>query len=238
MALPYSGSTILNPVPAGTVASTSATSEFDIAITGAPEGGTFTLEVTVAGGTGAASTAAIAFDADAAAIQAAIEALADVGADEAPTTGTNPDFHLAFVGTLDGTAVTVTLDDNSLTGGTTPSVDVDAGTPAEPTTYVVLGSDPEAFHPQATGLENASRVGVVATVSAATGTAPTLDVVLEGSADGGYWFPICTVAQLNDEESAVAWMPAVNIVPPHVRVSSLVGGDASSFTYSVFILAS
>jgi hypothetical protein len=93
-----------------------------ITITGAPDGGTFTL--TYAGQT----TANIAYNASASAVQSALVALSNIGAEDVVCAG----------GPLPGTAVTVTFqgalaqtdvalmtaDDAGLTGGTSPEVAV------------------------------------------------------------------------------------------------------------------
>lgn len=93
-----------------------------VTITGGPTGGSFTLSY------GGQTTAAIAYNATAAAVQAALEALSTIGDDEVVCAG----------GPLPGTAVTVrftaglghqdiammTADGALLTGGTTPAVTV------------------------------------------------------------------------------------------------------------------
>jgi hypothetical protein len=88
-----------------------------VTIAGGPTGGTFSLNV------GTQETTAIAYNATAAAVKAALEALSNVAVGEVSVTG----------GPLPGTALTVTLDpdlpaltagDNNLTGGTTPTVTV------------------------------------------------------------------------------------------------------------------
>jgi hypothetical protein len=112
-----------------------------VTITGGPTGGTFTL--TLSGET----TAAIAYNATAADVRTALEALSNVGTGNVTTGG----------GPLPGTAVTVTFDGSlgnvaqmtatsSLTGGTSPAVTVATtteGTPIElaalPSGYVDLG---------------------------------------------------------------------------------------------------
>jgi hypothetical protein len=80
-------------------------------------GGTYTLSVTVDGGT-VRTTTALAFGANAAAIQAALVALANVGAGNATVTGASTPFTIAFTGALAGHAVAVTADSTSLTGNT------------------------------------------------------------------------------------------------------------------------
>ena len=91
----------------------------EVAITGAPTGGTFTITV---GGT---PTAAIPYNATAAQVQAALVASATVGAGNAIVTGgplPATSVKIAWVGALQGVSpgtVTVTP---TLTGGTTPAI--------------------------------------------------------------------------------------------------------------------
>jgi len=94
---------------------------YTIAVTGTPTGGTFTLAITANGTT--ESTAAIAYNADAATVQAAIIATAVVPAAAVTVTGTTTKT-ITFAGALTDEVVTLALDDNSLTGGSTPSVTV------------------------------------------------------------------------------------------------------------------
>lgn len=83
-----------------------------VTITGAPTGGTFTL--TLDGET----TAAIAYNASAATVQAAIEALSNV--DSVTVTGSGP-YVVTFGGNANVPQMTATA---SLTGGTSPNVTV------------------------------------------------------------------------------------------------------------------
>lgn len=83
---------------------------FTVEVTGTPTGGTYTLKVN---GT---ETAAIAYNANAADVESALDALPDV--DDVTVTGTTTKT-VVF-----GERVTMTLGTNSLTGGTTPSVTV------------------------------------------------------------------------------------------------------------------
>lgn len=91
-----------------------------IANSGSPTGGTYTLTVAV-DGAAAEPTAAIAFDATAAAVRTALEGV--VGAKNVTVTGTTTKT-ITFVGALTDAPVVVALGTNSLTGGTTPSVTV------------------------------------------------------------------------------------------------------------------
>jgi hypothetical protein len=93
-----------------------------IATTGNPTGGTFTLTVTVNAGT-PQTTASIAYNAGAAAIQSAIAALSNVGAGNVACTGgpLPTSVTATFQGALANTPVTITHTD-TLTGGTSPAV--------------------------------------------------------------------------------------------------------------------
>lgn len=86
-----------------------------VEITGSPTGGSYTL--TFDGQT----TASIPYNANAAAIQAALEALSNVAPGDIVVTGTGP-FTLTFGGEYDDTNVPQTTATASLTGGTTPGV--------------------------------------------------------------------------------------------------------------------
>jgi hypothetical protein len=91
-----------------------------LTVTGAPTGGTFTLSFD------GATTAAIAYNAAAATVQAALLALPSIGAGEVTVTGgAGGPWTVTFLGGLAGTNVAaITTDATSLTGGTTPNVTV------------------------------------------------------------------------------------------------------------------
>ena len=93
-----------------------------IAITGSPTGGTFTLTF------GGSPTTAIAWNAGADAVQAALEALATIGAGNVLVTGgpgTTSDYLVTFAGTLGGTdQPLLTASASGLTGGASPAVRV------------------------------------------------------------------------------------------------------------------
>lgn len=96
-----------------------------VTITGGPTGGTFTL--TLNGET----TAAIAFDATAATVRAALEALPSISAGDVAVTGAaGGPYTVTFGGTLAGTNVpAMTASGAGLTGGTTPGVTIATPTP-------------------------------------------------------------------------------------------------------------
>jgi hypothetical protein len=124
-----------------------------VTITGSPTGGSFTL--TYSGQT----TAAISWDATAATVDAALEALSNVGAGDVSVTGgpgPGTPWTVTFTGALAVTDVPQMTAASSLTGGTSPAVAVSTTTPgvtASPplsvtgTTRPVLSwtfSDPQA----------------------------------------------------------------------------------------------
>jgi hypothetical protein len=90
-------------------------------VTGSPTGGTYTLNITIDGV--AEETDAVAHNASAATVQAAILANDNVPAGAVTVTGTST-LTISFVGALTDVVVTVALGTNSLTGGSTPSVTV------------------------------------------------------------------------------------------------------------------
>lgn len=95
---------------------------YTVTVTGVPTGGTFSLAVTVGDGA-EQETAAIAFDADAAAIDAALSALDDIVTADVTVTGTTTKT-VVFGAALAGERIQMSLEDNGLTGGTAPSVTV------------------------------------------------------------------------------------------------------------------
>lgn len=105
--------------PAGTVLgriTTTADEAQTITINGSPTGGSFTLSFR------GETTDAIAHDADAAAIDAALEALSTIGAGNVAVTGSGP-FTATFGGSLaDEDLPLLVADGSSLTGGSDPAV--------------------------------------------------------------------------------------------------------------------
>lgn len=91
--------------------------------TGSPTGGDFKLTF------GGDETAAIAHNASAATVQAALEALDSIGEDNVSVSGSaGGPWTVTFVGALAGENVgAITLTDNDLTGGSTPSVSISVG---------------------------------------------------------------------------------------------------------------
>lgn len=93
-----------------------------VAITGTPTGGTFRLTFD------GEQTATIAFDANAAAVQAALEALSNVEPGDIVVTGTNPTFTLTFGGKFAGQNVPQLTATSALTGGSSPTTTVTTST--------------------------------------------------------------------------------------------------------------
>lgn len=94
-------------------------SEWDVAITGSPTGGTYQLTVTRDGST--QTTSALPFNATTAAVDAALEALPNVGAGNASVTGTAAAYTVSLA--LGGVLGKGTI---ALTGGTSPNVTITA----------------------------------------------------------------------------------------------------------------
>lgn len=95
-----------------------------LSLTGVPTGGTFTVTCATTSPTSTATTAPIAWNATPLQVQAAIEALSNVGVGDTVVTGTTlaGGLTIAFAGSVMGQAFTVTGTAGSLTGGTTPAV--------------------------------------------------------------------------------------------------------------------
>jgi hypothetical protein len=96
-----------------------------VTITGAPSGGTFTL------GYEGTSGAALASNATATAVQTALRAIAAIGSSGVSVRGRpGGPYTATFQGTLQTDAGPLTLDNNSLTGGTAPDVTIAPATDA------------------------------------------------------------------------------------------------------------
>lgn len=91
-----------------------------ITVTGAPTGGTFVLRF------GGQNTAATAYNASAATLQTNLQALSSINAGNALVTGANGGpWTVEFAGSMAKTSeALITLQTNSLTGGTSPSVSI------------------------------------------------------------------------------------------------------------------
>lgn len=79
------------------------------------------------------------------------------------------------------------------------------------------------------GVPNSARVQL--DVTAASGTSPTLDVVIEDTLDGTNWYVVGTFAQ-----KSAGGRDVINLSTPftdRLRVRWTVGGTTPSFTFSV-----
>lgn len=85
-------------------------------------------------------------------------------------------------------------------------------------------------------------------VTAASGTTPTMTVVIEGSLDGTNWFTLGTVGANGYNSGSVGTAPsnftatagpirAYLDSPQYVRSRSVIGGTTPSFTYTVLAVA-
>jgi hypothetical protein len=102
---------------------------------GAPSAGTFTLTV------GANTTAGIAFNATALAVQAALTGLASVGAGNATVTGNNGGpYTVTLVGARGAQPVTLTGSGAGLTGGTFAITSVTTGSAGTPGTFAAYAA--------------------------------------------------------------------------------------------------
>jgi len=117
-----------------------------VTITGTPTGGTFTLTF------GGQTTANIAYDAAAGAVQTALQALSTIGASNATVTGgpgPGTPYVVTFVAGLANTNVAaMTASGALLTGGSTPAVAVTTTTPGAPTDIPlipILASEVDVF---------------------------------------------------------------------------------------------
>lgn len=88
------------------------------------------------------------------------------------------------------------------------------------------------------GFGGSSKIGAALVVSAASGTNPTLDVVIQHSLDGTNWFDLMTFTQrtaAGSEYKVVSETQGttVNVVGDRLRAKYTVGGTTPSFTFSV-----
>jgi hypothetical protein len=129
---------------------TSYAAPVTLAITGSPTGGTFTITVQNSGGT--FTTTALAYNASAATVQAALVALTNVGANVTVTLSGST-YTINFAATLG--IVTTTASGASLTGGSSP-----AATPSTPTYSFQINTSPDGVN-----WTQASRLATVLTDS-------------------------------------------------------------------------
>lgn len=162
----------------------------------APTGGTFTVSVTVSGNTD--TTTAIAWNASAATVQAAIEALADVGVGGVEVGGPDGGPYAIVLSPELGPDASYTIDTSGLTGGTITYTVTDfapAGVPLYAWELAAAGPDGETHRNPTTGRPDAPDFEF----TPAWEITGNLHVPLDGSAivdlfpsDGGgyYWFQL------------------------------------------------
>lgn len=120
--------------PGGDAGTSSVNEVQTVTITGTPTGGTFTL--TLDGDT----TTAIAFNASAADVRAALEALDSVGVGNVKVTGSaGGPYSVTFRNDLAGQNVPTMTKTASLTGGTSPDVAITTPTAGVADTWALLG---------------------------------------------------------------------------------------------------
>jgi hypothetical protein len=133
----------VSSTPPTAVAGAGSSEVQTVTITGGPTGGSFTLTFD------GATTAAIAFDATAATVDSALEALATVGAGNVSVTGgpgPGTPWTVTFTGALEATDVPQMTATSSLTGGTSPAVAVTtttAGITSSPAKTVTTTTRPD-----------------------------------------------------------------------------------------------
>lgn len=83
------------------------------------------------------------------------------------------------------------------------------------------------------GFESATSLVVQLNVTAASGTSPTLDVVLQDTVDGTNWNTVATFTQATAVTRSVqrVTVPFTN----RLRISYTIGGVTPSFTFSVIV---
>lgn len=119
-----------------------------ISITGSPTGGTFTL--TYAGQT----TAAIAYNASAAAVKSALEALSNIAVGDVVCTGgafPGTAVVVEFTGDLANTNVAMITSTSSLTGGSTPAIGIVETLKGGYTTYAYIAKDTDTVWTKCVG---------------------------------------------------------------------------------------
>jgi hypothetical protein len=156
-----------------------------VTVTGAPTGGTFTL--TYSGQT----TAGIAYNAAASAVQTALQALSTVGANNATVTGTPGNYTVTFTGALAGTDVSqMTASGAGLTGGTSPGVTVATQTPGVAATQNVTVAGANGGPYTVTFAGHLANIDVAQIVGDATGltggTKPSVTVTTTTGGQGAF----------------------------------------------------
>jgi hypothetical protein len=113
----------------------------------------------------------------------------------------------------------------------------------EAVTLKASGAETTSTTGPALELGDARALSFVVAVTAASGTSPTLSVVIEGSDDGTNWHTLATVGSNGYAVGSVGSTPSnftgaatVRGTCPaarYVRYRSVIGGSSPSFTFSV-----
>jgi len=173
-------------------------------VTGTPTGGTFKLKS--ADPVGTYETSAIAYNASAGTVQAALEALSPIGAGNVSVAGSaGGPWTATFILALAATPINLmTLSNNSLTGGTAPSVSITSSA-------VGVGTIPQYYY---LGLSQSNRATLtetvtLATINEVTGTGYARIAIKTNTAEwvalltGGYWQVTSAIA--NFTATAANW---------------------------------
>lgn len=84
------------------------------------------------------------------------------------------------------------------------------------------------------GFADRTKLRAQLNVTAVSGTAPTLDVVLEDTLDGVNWNPLLTFTQVTAAGRQVMNLPGnTGVFADQIRVRYTVGGATPSFTFDV-----
>lgn len=108
-------------------------------------------------------------------------------------------------------------------------------------TLKASGAETSSTTGAAVEMGGAGRVTLTVDITAASGTTPTMTVVIEGSIDGTTWFTIATVGLsglgygvgVPSNFTGVSATRGVVPAAPFMRYRSVIGGTTPSFTYSV-----
>ncbi|SRR5579884_735727 len=187
--------------------------EFDeiqsISISGGPTGGTFTLTF------GGQTTSTIAYNASAATVQAALNALSSIGANGVtcsggPLPGTAITVEFTGSGLKDSNQALITANSSGLTGGTTPTVNV-------------------AVVQNGQGLQTATPVSIQYCGGIVVLSTPILGTNVVVRAHAGNYFPYAALAEANSCE----FTSKMNTEDTTTFTSAQASSGAKSFTPTV-----
>lgn len=230
----------LSTIGAGT---TNTYAEQEITIDGAPTGGTFTLSF------GGQTTAGIAYNAAASAVQSALVALSSIGANNVTVTGNaGGPYVVAFAGTKTGPQALITANPASLTGGAGADNQVlvstlqtgVAGSPNVAVTGSAGGPYTVTFGGQ---LGNALQTVMTASAAGLTGGTPTVTVAHTTLGAGGT--PSVSVTGSDGGPYTITFTNLLADVELQPRLepldgdgSGLTGGTSPSVTVEITTLGS